>query len=583
MTRRRASLPLCCALALSPILATVGAAEPAPPPIRLSLVGTNDVHGHLLPAGEEGGATVFAGYLANLRAARTRDGGGVLLLDAGDMLQGTLESNRAEGAPMIALMNALRYDAAAVGNHEFDFGPEGPAATPQRPGDDPRGALEHRAREAHFPLLAANLVVAAAGGPPSWPNVHASAILRVAGLVVGVIGVTTEETLTTTMPRNVSDLAVRPLAPAIAREAQALRAKGADLVLVAAHAGGRCLRFENEHDASSCEVDSEIARLTADLPAGSVDAIVAGHSHAGIAHWLHGIPVIESFAYGREFGRIDFTFDRATRRLLQRSIQAPREICARVVEGTERCDDDAIHPGVRWLPARYEGAAVLPDVAIARLIAPAVADAKAQREAPVGVTLAAPIRRSSHEESALGNLLVDLLLRGTPGADVAMLNGGGIRQDLPDGPLTYGALYETYPFDNHPAVLSVPARELARAVAVNLQRNNGILSLSGLTARAACARGQLRVELRRPDGRTVTDDEPLRLVTSDFLIAGGDAVLAASATAPGNVTLGDETLRDVLARELARRQGAIEPRGSFDPASPRLVFPGARPVRCPSP
>jgi len=457
-------------------------------------------------------------------------------------------------------------------------------AEADRERDQPRGdPEEHRSREARFPLLAANLVLAASGRPPAWPTVRPTAIVRVAGLAVGVIGVTTEETLTTTMPRNVADLAVLPLAQTILREAQGLRARGADLVVVAAHAGGRCQRFEDEHDTSSCEADSEIARLAADLPAGSIDAIVAGHSHAGIAHWLHGIPVIESFAYGREFGRIDFTFDAATRRLLQRSILAPREICARVVEGTERCDEDAIHPGVRWAPAAYEGSAVLPDASIARLIAPAVAGAKAQREALVGATLAAPIRRASHDESALGNLLVDLLLHGTPGADVAMLNGGGIRQDLPAGPLTYGALYETYPFDNHPAVLTVPAHELARAVAANLQRNNGILSLAGLSARATCERDQLRVELRRTDGRTVTDGELLRLVTSDFLIAGGDAVLAASATAPGNVTLGDETLRDVLARELARRRGAIEPRSSFDPASPRLLFPGTRPVRCPSP
>src|SRR6185295_5442422 len=113
--------------------ATDGA--PGDRPVVISIVGTNDLHGHLeaLPR--------LGGYLANLRRARARDGGAVVLLDAGDMFQGTLESNLGEGAGVVRAYNALHYDAAAIGNHELDFGPVGEAATPQRPGDDPRGAL----------------------------------------------------------------------------------------------------------------------------------------------------------------------------------------------------------------------------------------------------------------------------------------------------------------------------------------------------------------------------------------------------------------------------------------------------------
>ena len=94
-----------------------------------------------------------------------------MLVDAGDMFQGTLESNMTEGAAVVRAYNALGYDAVAVGNHEFDFGPVGPAPSPRAPGDDPRGALKARAAEAHFPFLAANLVDDATGAPPAWPNV----------------------------------------------------------------------------------------------------------------------------------------------------------------------------------------------------------------------------------------------------------------------------------------------------------------------------------------------------------------------------------------------------------------------------
>src|SRR4051794_36476840 len=88
----------------------------APTPARagtmtLSLIGANDLHGGILPADDVGGLALFGGYVKNLRAARARDGGAVLLIDAGDMFQGTLESNLTEGASVIAAYNALGYAA----------------------------------------------------------------------------------------------------------------------------------------------------------------------------------------------------------------------------------------------------------------------------------------------------------------------------------------------------------------------------------------------------------------------------------------------------------------------------------------
>src|SRR5450432_1788836 len=126
--------------------------RPARGAVTITILGTSDTHGALdrLP--------ILAGFVDNVRAARKADGGAVVLVDAGDLFQGTLESNLAEGAPVIAAFNAIGYDAVAIGNHEFDFGPVGPAVTPQAPGDDARGALKARAAQAHFPLLDANLL-----------------------------------------------------------------------------------------------------------------------------------------------------------------------------------------------------------------------------------------------------------------------------------------------------------------------------------------------------------------------------------------------------------------------------------------
>ena len=144
-------------VAPTPTTPTPATLTPARGPITLSIVGTNDLHGAIdrLP--------LFAGFVANLRAARAADGGGVLLLDGGDMFQGTLESNLAEGADIVRAYNALGYVAVAVGNHEFDYGPVGPAVTPHAPQDDPRGALKARASEAKYPFVVSNILDEATG------------------------------------------------------------------------------------------------------------------------------------------------------------------------------------------------------------------------------------------------------------------------------------------------------------------------------------------------------------------------------------------------------------------------------------
>src|SRR6185436_9714105 len=146
--------------------------------VTLSIVGTNDLHGGILPRDGRGGLALLGGYVKNLRDARARDGGAVLLIDAGDMFQGTLVSNTTEGAHVVAAYNVLGYTAAAVGNHEFDFGPVGPAATPRTPGDDPRGALKARASEARFPFLAANLVEVSSGRAVEWANVKPTVLVQ---------------------------------------------------------------------------------------------------------------------------------------------------------------------------------------------------------------------------------------------------------------------------------------------------------------------------------------------------------------------------------------------------------------------
>ena len=317
--RQRLILALLCACSPAGAPAPEQAPAPEPGPVTISVVGTSDLHGHLrtLP--------LLAGHLAGLRKARAGDGGGVVLVDAGDLFQGTLESSLEEGATVVAAYAALGYDAVAIGNHEYDFGPEGARTTAREPGDDPRGALRARIAAAPFAFLSTNLRQADDGKHPALGL--PSTLIDRAGVKIGVVGVSTEDTPHTTIAANFSGLAIAPLAEAIAAEARSLRARGAAVVVVAAHAGGRCTEFSKPEDPASCDPDREIMKVAHALPPGLVDVIVAGHTHQAMAHRVAGIAVVQSYANGIAYGRVDVRVDSGTGRVIDTTIHAPRKLC----------------------------------------------------------------------------------------------------------------------------------------------------------------------------------------------------------------------------------------------------------------
>ncbi len=576
---RRRVLPL-----LGPLLAVaLGTACASTPdqPITLSIVGTTDVHGSMSDRDGRGGLPLFGGYVDNLRAARAADGGGVLLVDAGDMFQGTLESNVTEGAAMVAAYNALGYTAAAIGNHEFDFGPSGPPVTPASAADDAQGALKARAAEARFPFLAANVVDTATRAPIAWPNVSPSTLVTVAGVQVGIVGVTAGNTPQTTISANLRGLEVTPLAPAIGREAAALRARGAAVVIVTAHAGGRCADFTQSLDASSCDQSAEIVAVANALPAGLVDVIIGGHTHNMMAHRINGVNIMQAGASGVAFVRADVRVNRASNSVAGVTLFAPHQVCARADPSTSRCDA-ASTKDVALLPSQYEGRPVLAKAAVVTAMQPALARVETVKQAPVGVRLAATFPRVRLAESALGNMFADAVREAMRG-DVAMLNGGGIRTDLPGGMLTYGQLYETFPFENRLVVIELTGAQLTKVLANNLAPAGAvgqIVSISGVQVTAACTAGTLRVTLARTSGRPIGGAERLRVVLTDFVLAGGDAILAPVEPVDSTVPPDAPLMRDVIAMWLAGRGGELRTEQFLPPDQRRWVYRGDRPVRC---
>jgi 5'-nucleotidase len=577
----RCALLLACLIACSappaPVARPIGDSNarehsepPAAPPRRavtLSIVGTNDLHGALerLP--------LLAGFIANLRAARAADGGGVLVVDGGDMFQGTLESNLGEGADVVQAYNRIGYAAAAIGNHEFDYGPEGPAVI-AGPNDDPRGALKARAKQARFPLLAANLVDEA-GAPVAWPNVQRATLVEVAGVKVGIVGASTEATPHTTMPANFAGLRIAPTAQAIAEQATALRAQGARVIVAIMHIGAACKKFDHPEDDSSCDKSDELFRLLRDLPRGAVDVIVGGHTHAGIAHRLDGVAVIESYSAGRAFGRVDLRID-GDGKLAGAEIYKPHLMCA-VDEHFNPVPVAACQPG------DYEGKPVVADREVQSIVDAALARAGDRRKEKLGVVFAQNVRRAWAVESAEGNLFCDLMLEARPDAQVAMTNGGGLRADLPAGELSYGELFEAMPFDNRFAVVALSGKDLRALVTANLSRGGGILSWGGLTARARCKAGKLDVQIQ-VRGKPLDDSASYKLATSDFLASGGDGVIGKLQLPANAIQMTDTIIReavaDVLRGRRATPRAAIDPTRLYSATRPRLDYEGKRPLAC---
>ncbi|MEZ4268917.1 MAG: bifunctional UDP-sugar hydrolase/5'-nucleotidase [Myxococcota bacterium] len=491
-------------------LATALAGACAAPVRELVVLQTTDMHGFYTATDDSG----TRGGLRRLAAVVDRErkhGRDVLLLDSGDMWSGTLLSDTSEGRLGVELFDALGYDAAALGNHEFDYGPDGPA---REGGADPFGALSARLSESSFPVLAANLIDRRTKQPPAWPHLQPSTLVQRGGFSIGLVGVITEDTPGITFPDVGQRLEFTNASAAVAREALALRKQGAELVIVLAHIGGACSRFDAPDDLSSCEQQSDIFKMARDMPPGLVDVILAGHTHRQIAHRVAGIVVAQSGRYGDAVSRLVITRGPENRPVI--AISPPK-----VLDGPET------------------GATAK---RIDALLAPAEAEVAALRSEVLGGRLLRPLTRDRFTSDTLGSFVCDVLLHELPDHEICLINSGGLRNDLPAGELTYGQLYDALPFGNAVATMELQGTTLMEVLRIGTAGGHGVLQTSGLTisydhGKDLCPTvdrdgdGDIDIDDRDrlirvtlADGTPIDPDRTYRVVTNSFIARGGDSM-----------------------------------------------------------
>jgi 5'-nucleotidase len=569
---RRLWLPL--------VVALLAACATVPPkaaaPVHVTIIGTTDIHGFFNgqvlapPGGGEGvhigGLAILSAYVTALRAENP---GRVLLVDSGDLFQGTLESNLFEGEPVVRGYNALGYTAAAIGNHEFDYGPLGPDTVPHRPGQDPFGALERNVQLANFPFLSANIVDKTTGRAPAWAR--PSMMVGVGGVKIGIIGLSTVDTPNTTMILNVETLQFTDPVEATLREAKALRERGADAIVVIAHMGGKCADVSNPNDASSCNEQQEGMHYLRALPHGAIDAFFAGHSHNQMRQWINGIPALEAPNFSVEFSTLDLYVDPAAHRVLtdKTTLRPNTMLCPAVYAGTEQCDPRRAPAGAKLVPRVFDGVTIQPDARVQSVIEPFLARTAAKRGEKTGIVTTAVFPEHTTTESPLGDLLTDAL-REWAHSDIAFINSGGIRTALAQGEVTYGDVFVVTPFDNYASVVEMTGAQVEEALQLTSTGERGILQVSGLrysidyTLDAGKPQPQQRhvVSVTLADGAPLDPAKTYRVAMPDFLAAGGDGMLPVTSAIPAAriTTNYERTLRDLFIDVIRRHPQPIAPK-----------------------
>ena len=487
-------------VALALLLVSVAGAQDES--FNLTIMHTNDVHGHHAPQRDgNGGAARLASVVQQIRA----EGGNQLLLDAGDRYTGTLFHVQYRGQDSVQIMNAIGYDALVLGNHEFNEGSENLAGFVQ--------ALD-------FPTVSANIDFSA--DPYLAGTVAPSVVLDVGGESIGIIGLTTPETVILNLPSK--DLVFHDnLAEITQEQVDSLTAQGIDKIIVLSHLG--------------YAPDFEVAQAVS-----GVDIVVGGHTNTFLSNTysgaLGGYPTVVESASGEPtlvvqantktiyLGRLDVEFDGAG--------------------VLSDWDGDAI------LLSRY----ITPDPNLSSLIADLaapIAELTSQRlgETAVALTGTSP-RLCRIEECLLGVVITDAVLENTD-ADIVIQNGGGIRADIDAGEVTLGDVLNVLPFGNLISTLDLTGADVLAALENGVSRvevdADGNPMVDGASGRFPQVAGmRYTFDATQEAGSRIVSAEVMadgeysaldmdavyRVATNDYMRSGGDgyAILETNAMNP---------------------------------------------------
>ncbi|EKM4168327.1 bifunctional UDP-sugar hydrolase/5'-nucleotidase [Salmonella enterica] len=513
---------------------------------KITILHTNDHHGHFWRSeyGEYGLAAQKT-LVDSIRKEVAQEGGSVLLLSGGDINTGVPESDLQDAEPDFRGMNLIGYDAMAVGNHEFD---------------NPITVLRQQEKWAKFPFFSANIYQKSTGERLFKPW----AIFTRQDIKIAVIGLTTDDTAKIGNPEYFTDIEFRKPAEEAKVVIQELNMnEKPDVIIATTHMG----HYDNGDHGSNAPGDVEMARS---LPAGSLAMIVGGHSQDPVCmasenkkqvNYVPGTPcapdkqngiwIVQAHEWGKYVGRADFEFRNGEMKMVNYQL-IPVNLKKKVT----------------WDNGKSERVLYTPEIAenpqMLSLLTPFQNKGKAQLEVKIGSVnglLEGDRSKVRFVQTNMGRVILAAQIART-GADFGVMSGGGIRDSIEAGDITYKSVLKVQPFGNIVVYADMSGKEVVdylTAVA-QMKPNSGAYPQFANVSFVAKEGKLTDLKIK---GEPVDPAKTYRMATLSFNATGGDGYPRID-NKPGYVNTGfidAEVLKEFIQQNSPLDAAAFTPKG----------------------
>ncbi|EBW9374967.1 bifunctional UDP-sugar hydrolase/5'-nucleotidase [Salmonella enterica subsp. enterica serovar Stanley] len=513
---------------------------------KITILHTNDHHGHFWRSeyGEYGLAAQKT-LVDSIRKEVAQEGGSVLLLSGGDINTGVPESDLQDAEPDFRGMNLIGYDAMAVGNHEFD---------------NPLTVLRQQEKWAKFPFLSANIYQKSTGERLFKPW----AIFTRQDIKIAVIGLTTDDTAKIGNPEYFTDIEFRKPAEEAKVVIQELNMnEKPDVIIATTHMG----HYDNGDHGSNAPGDVEMARS---LPAGSLAMIVGGHSQDPVCmasenkkqvNYVPGTPcapdkqngiwIVQAHEWGKYVGRADFEFRNGEMKMVNYQL-IPVNLKKKVT----------------WDNGKSERVLYTPEIAenpqMLSLLTPFQNKGKAQLEVKIGSVnglLEGDRSKVRFVQTNMGRVILAAQIART-GADFGVMSGGGIRDSIEAGDITYKSVLKVQPFGNIVVYADMSGKEVVDYLTAVAQMKPDSSAYPQFANVSFVAKEGKLTDLKIK-GEPVDPAKTYRMATLSFNATGGDGYPRID-NKPGYVNTGfidAEVLKEFIQQNSPLDAAAFTPNG----------------------
>ena len=504
-----------------------------------------------------------------------------LVLDAGDMFQGATPLNELKGMGTIEIMNAVGVDAATLGNHEFDYGPNA-----QYP-DSPQGALTSAIAASKFAWVDAN-VHASSADNANWPpqGLKPYTIINKGPYRIAVTGVTTVETRTTTNTLNIAGIEFENPAQALTRVIPEIVKEDPDFIIVLGHLTGAPTALpEFNQVTEGAQFSDEIGEIMAlpDEIKGKIGLLVTGHLHISFLAKDGEKILSQGLASGNELTAIKLVPKKEGKGLeiAPDSIHKYRLTHKPIYKG---CGVGYDHPET----LEVGGLTLKPDER-GYALTTKFEEAMSEGLCDVIACTAEPFYRNPEGESAIANIVANAEHKYYPEADAVLMNAGSLRTDWGAGTLYRETVTSMMPFDNKIVLAELTGQQIIDVLKVSSTLHHRIMEVSGIQYAIQPNCGRAAEDLDKNGttdnwevsclcsgvmigGESIDVNKKYKVAMSDFIFNGGDSLEGILKSA---VKLDEGPVIKQLLNEYLKSFNACLTESQFiDSSSPRITTTG---------